>query len=406
MPYAVVDFETTGILPSHHHRVIEVGITHVEDDGSISGRWDTLINPERDLGPQHIHKVQAADIFDAPVFEDIAPDIAELLRDRTFVAHNATFDIRFLVAEFTRAGLYFGDALPHVCTMSLSRSFAVSSRGALDECCSHFGIELVSAHSAGADSFATAQLLNAYIEVTRDAPDWQQYWSQVSSLGKGFPYPSLQSRGVAWKRRGTAISEPTHFLELIAEPPLDIEVKGDEMFYLDALDRCLLDGSISASESAQLVAIATELGLGRNALIELNYRYFDALLRRAWSDGILTDNEAQELKKVSELLRLDPSRASTDQPDYDPATIEWAPTDFQLEPDAHVVLTGQMRVERSVWEERLRSAGYTPHPRVTKQTRVLVAADPDSLSGKAKQARSYGIPVVGEDWLESKMEIA
>jgi DNA polymerase-3 subunit epsilon len=29
----------------------------------------------------------------------------------------------------------------------------------------------------------------------------------------------------------------------------------------------------------------------------------------------------------------------------------------------------------------------------------LVAADPDSLSGKAKKARGYGIPVVGESYL-------
>jgi len=30
MPYAVVDFETTGILPSYHHRVVEIGVAHVD----------------------------------------------------------------------------------------------------------------------------------------------------------------------------------------------------------------------------------------------------------------------------------------------------------------------------------------------------------------------------------------
>lgn len=37
MAFAVVDFETTGILPSYHHRVVEIGVTHVEDDGSVTG---------------------------------------------------------------------------------------------------------------------------------------------------------------------------------------------------------------------------------------------------------------------------------------------------------------------------------------------------------------------------------
>ena len=32
MSFAVVDFETTGILPSYHHRVVEIGVTHVEDE--------------------------------------------------------------------------------------------------------------------------------------------------------------------------------------------------------------------------------------------------------------------------------------------------------------------------------------------------------------------------------------
>jgi DNA polymerase-3 subunit epsilon len=36
---------------------------------------------------------------------------------------------------------------------------------------------------------------------------------------------------------------------------------------------------------------------------------------------------------------------------------------------------------------------------VTKKVKLVVAADPDSLSGKARKARDYGIPVVGEDAL-------
>lgn len=33
---------------------------------------------------------------------------------------------------------------------------------------------------------------------------------------------------------------------------------------------------------------------------------------------------------------------------------------------------------------------------MTKSTKVVVAADPDSLSGKAKKARGYAIPIVTE----------
>lgn len=64
-----------------------------------------------------------------------------------------------------------------------------------------------------------------------------------------------------------------------------------------------------------------------------------------------------------------------------------------------VVLTGEMMRERSAWEADLRKRGFVPHPTVTKKVALVVAADPDSLSGKAKKARDYGIPIVGEEWL-------
>jgi len=64
-----------------------------------------------------------------------------------------------------------------------------------------------------------------------------------------------------------------------------------------------------------------------------------------------------------------------------------------------IVLTGDMVRGRSDWEAELLERGFTPHPAVTKKIKLVVAADPDSLSGKAKKARDYGIPIVSEDGL-------
>ncbi|WP_346135032.1 BRCT domain-containing protein [Lentzea roselyniae] len=62
-----------------------------------------------------------------------------------------------------------------------------------------------------------------------------------------------------------------------------------------------------------------------------------------------------------------------------------------------MVLTGEMREPREVWESRALSAGLSVKGGVTKKTALVIAADPDSLSGKADKARSYGIPIVSED---------
>jgi DNA polymerase-3 subunit epsilon len=48
-------------------------------------------------------------------------------------------------------------------------------------------------------------------------------------------------------------------------------------------------------------------------------------------------------------------------------------------------------------EELLTALGVAVKPGTTKKTTLLVAADADSLSGKAQKARQYGVPIAGED---------
>lgn len=56
-----------------------------------------------------------------------------------------------------------------------------------------------------------------------------------------------------------------------------------------------------------------------------------------------------------------------------------------------------MRRQRSDLKAEAESLGLQVISSVSKKTRVVAAADPDSLSGKAKDARLLGVPVVTED---------
>lgn len=58
MPLAVIDFETTGLVPERTDRVVEVGIVLTDDDGGIEHEWTTLVNPHRAVGASHIHGPQ------------------------------------------------------------------------------------------------------------------------------------------------------------------------------------------------------------------------------------------------------------------------------------------------------------------------------------------------------------
>lgn len=54
--------------------------------------------------------------------------------------------------------------------------------------------------------------------------------------------------------------------------------------------------------------------------------------------------------------------------------------------------------------EELEALGLVVLPNVTNTVKLLIAADPDSESGKAQNARKYGILIVGEEWLMRAIE--
>lgn len=60
--FAALDLETTGLFPQAHDRVVEVGIVLFSLDGGVEGEYETLVNPSRDLGAQHIHGLRMADL--------------------------------------------------------------------------------------------------------------------------------------------------------------------------------------------------------------------------------------------------------------------------------------------------------------------------------------------------------
>ena len=110
---------------------------------------------------------------------------------------------------------------------------------------------------------------------------------------------------------------------------------------------------------------------------------------------MVTDVERQDLVEVAGLLGLTSGDVEIAlKAGRNEQQSEWGR--FRLAPGDIVAFTGQMSVDRDVWERRAVSVGLTPGG-VTKRTRLLVAADPDSLSGKAGKARQYDIPIVTEE---------
>jgi DNA polymerase-3 subunit epsilon len=166
--FVVVDVETTGTSHGSGDRVTEVAAVVLEA-GEITDGFQTLVNPQRLIPPRitALTGISNAMVAGAPAFAEVADPLAAVLRDRTFVAHNAPFDWRFLTMEFARAGragLPDGEPL---CTVRLARRLlAHLPRRNLDAVAYHYGVSIESRHRALGDARATALVLKGLL---RDA---------------------------------------------------------------------------------------------------------------------------------------------------------------------------------------------------------------------------------------------
>ncbi|GAB3988252.1 hypothetical protein GCM10029978_110150 [Actinoallomurus acanthiterrae] len=388
--YAVVDVETTGLRSDWQDRVIEVGIVQLDASGDVTGEWATLVNPGRDLGPRRIHRIVAADIRHAPAFDEVAGTIAALLKGRVVVAHNLAFDALFISGEFARLGAT-APLAPEagVCTMRWASYFMPEAPRNLAGCCALADVPLSGHHDALVDAHAAAGLLRHYLGLVEGRVPWRDLLETAASA----PWPDLPNTNAPAVRRGVSAERDGHFLARILDRMPRVPEPAVADSYLGLLDRVLLDRRISPTQADALVEFAAAVGLGRADLDRLHHDYLAALARAALVDGAVTPAQRDELVRVAALVGLPPGSARR--------ALERAaegrarPFDrFRLERGDRVAFTGEAELGRDVLEARARSAGYVPHPRVTKEVALLVAADPDTLSRKARRARIYGIPIV------------
>ncbi|GIF13059.1 exonuclease domain-containing protein [Actinoplanes teichomyceticus] len=387
--YAVVDLQTTGTKTSWHDRIVEIAIVRLDEAGRVLDEWCTLVNPDRDLGPQELHGITGAEARRAPVFAELAGQIAERLAGRLVVAHNLLFDAGFLVAEFGKLGVTVPvDEERGLCTMRLAGHFLPTASRSLAACRAAAGLPPHRAYSALPGARAAAGLLAYYLERAGDPPPW----AELAAAARQASWPVLPVTGVAPVPRGHAERREAHFLtRLVDRLPRQLDPKADA--YLALLDGVLLDRHISASEADQLVATAGRIGLSRADAEFLHHRYLSGLAAVALADQVLTPAERLDLDGVAELLGL--TAADVDRALAEAAEKPAAPvTQWQLSPGDQVVFTGALHPPREHLEVDALTHGLRTARKVTKQTRLLVAADPDSMSGVAKLARQYGIPIV------------
>ena len=99
----VVDFETSGMSPDHGDRAIEVGAVKLQQ-GEVIDRFQCLMNPGIRINGfiESYTGITNAMLRKAPPCEEVMDNFADFIGDSNLVAHNASFDRRFLDAECCR----------------------------------------------------------------------------------------------------------------------------------------------------------------------------------------------------------------------------------------------------------------------------------------------------------------
>ena len=160
-PIVMLDFETTGLSPDRGDRITEVAALRIVD-GKITDRYVSLVNcgvriPSFITG---LTGISQSMVNAAPRASVVVPELLDFIGSDALSAHNASFDLRFLLAESNMQGLRPAHQ-GLICSLKLSRRvFPGMASYKLAALASALRIRFNSAaHRAEADAEVSAKLL-------------------------------------------------------------------------------------------------------------------------------------------------------------------------------------------------------------------------------------------------------
>ena len=162
--YVVFDVETTG-LSAIYNDLIQVAASKMYK-GNIIAEFDEFINPGHPLSAFTTELTGITDdhVKNAKPLIQVLKEFQEFCKDTVLVAHNATFDVGFMNANYERHGLP-KISQPVIDTLEFARNlYPEYKRHGLGPLTKRFGVALEHHHMANYDAEATGRLLFIFIK--------------------------------------------------------------------------------------------------------------------------------------------------------------------------------------------------------------------------------------------------
>ena len=165
--FVVFDIETTGFSPLTC-KIIEIGAVRVEN-GKITDRFSTFVNPEVPI-PFRIEQLTSINdemVMGAPTIETVLPEFLKFCEGAVMVAHNADFDMSFIIENCERQGIEHD--FTYVDTVGMARFLLPAlNRFKLDTVAKAVGVPLQHHHRAVDDAACTADIFVKFVEMLRE----------------------------------------------------------------------------------------------------------------------------------------------------------------------------------------------------------------------------------------------
>jgi DNA polymerase-3 subunit epsilon len=116
----ILDFETTGLSPNNGDRAIEIGAVKLAG-GVVTERFQELMNPGRRVSAfiEDYTGITNAMLSKAAPCDEVMERFADFIQGQNLVAHNASFDKRFLDSELQRISSNYDGQF--ACSLLVSR---------------------------------------------------------------------------------------------------------------------------------------------------------------------------------------------------------------------------------------------------------------------------------------------
>ena len=139
----ILDTETTGLLVTEKHRIVEIGCVELDNQISTKRVFHEYLNPQRPVS-QDAYKVHGySDKFlaDKKTFPEIAEKFIDFIKNKKIIIHNAVFDLSFINYELKLIKKNEIEKKNIIDTLEIARQKYPGAQNSLDALCKRFNID-------------------------------------------------------------------------------------------------------------------------------------------------------------------------------------------------------------------------------------------------------------------------